>query len=193
MSALPQPSPFQKSEILETVQTFNLIAETQRNLTPSELRLMLILVKRGAHREEVSVSSRNWEDWTGLDPKSRELAIRGLQKKGFHIEGRGDRARFRFNRDEWRQFCRTADRSIRPHVEQKRSPAKPGQMIHPECRERGCAMARQAEDSNLISISDATPNRKPVSDFVNLSPTKAHGHLAALVNPAGTLNHTNQP
>jgi hypothetical protein len=176
MSALPQPS-FQRSEILETVQTFNAIIETQRFLTPAELRLALILIKRGAHREHVSVSAKNWQDWTGLDPKSRELAIRGLQKKCFHTEGRGDKARFRFRIDEWRQYCRTADRAIRPRVEQKRTPAKPGQMIHPECRERGCAMARAAED-NLVSIRagsssmasvvdeiDAELNWKPVSDF----------------------------
>ncbi len=58
----------------------------------------MILIKRGAQREDVSVTAKNWHDWTGLDKKSRDLAIRGLQKKGFSISGRGDKARFRSQR-----------------------------------------------------------------------------------------------
>jgi hypothetical protein len=174
MSAAAPSNPrsdYNYSEVLETMKTYNTLTENQGLLTSAEMRLAMIIVRRGGHREGVQVSDRNWREWARLDPKSKELAMRGLQKKGFHIEGRGENTRFRLNAHDWKQYCRTADRSVRPHVEQKRAPAKPGQMIHPECRKSGCYMARQAEGSNLISIADATPNRKPVSDFANLSPT----------------------
>jgi hypothetical protein len=159
-----------RSEILETVLAYNALTEDQSLLTPAELRLALILVRRGAHRQDVSVSAENWKRWTGLDPKSRDLAIRGLTKKCFRVTGRGDKARFRFQFDEWKAFVRQADRTSRPHVQQKRVPAKPNQMIHPECREQGCFLARQTEDANLVSIDAATQNRKPVSNFAIVSP-----------------------
>lgn len=117
----------------------------------------MILVKKGAHRNEIDVSSRNWQEWTGLDPKSRDLAIRGLTKKGFFVSGRGDKAKFRFDLRAWEAFYRTTEKKSRPHVQQKRTPAKPGQMIHPECREQGCFLARQTEQNNLISIDVARP------------------------------------
>lgn len=189
MSANPRPLSSNFSEAIETLKAFNAITEGQGTLTPAELRLALILVRRGAHRESVNVSARNWEDWTWLNSKSRELAIRGLQRKGFHVEGRGDRAKFRFDTSEWRTYCRQADRTAKPHVDQKRAPAKPGQMIHPECRERGCFMARQAEESNLISIDAATPNRKQVSDFAldSLDQTIPHNQANGVGSSSGSV------
>lgn len=166
-----RPSTQQNSKTYETIQTVNLLAKTQRGLTASELRMALILLARGAHREDVCVTAKEWRDCTGLDPKSRDLAIRGLQKKGLSVSGRGDRASFRFSTHDWREYISRVDHAERPHVEQKRAPAKPGQMIHPECREQGCFLARQVE-SNLISID-----------------TGAHGHSAALVTPA-TMSDT---
>lgn len=185
MSALPQPSS-PHSQSSNFFQDFNAIVENQRYLTPAEFRLAIILLKRGAHREDVSLSAKTWEDWTGLDVKSRDLAIRGLTKKGFNSEGRGDRARFRFDRSAWATTCRTADRSFRPKVEQKRQPAKPGQMIHPECRDRGCFMARQSEGSNVVNIGDTLPNWKPVSNCS--SDIEARGEPAALVESANDVS-----
>jgi len=184
VSALPQSTPHSPNS--NFFDNFNAIIENQRVLTSTEFRLAMILLKRGAHREEVSLSQKTWQEWTGMDVKSRDLAIRGLTKKGFHSEGRGDRARFRFDRGAWATTCRTADKSFRPKVEQKRQPAKPGQMIHPECRERGCYMARQAEEGKLVSIESATPNWKPVSNIALDSPSEnldaeARGEPAALV------------
>jgi hypothetical protein len=157
---------FNFSEILATVQNFNLIVEAQWAFTAAEFRLAAILVKKGAHREDVSITAKNWEEWTGLDPKSRDVAIRGLKQKGFHVSGRGNKAKFRFDSDELRRYWRSADRAVRPKTEQKRTPAKPGQMIHPACRENGCEMARQAEavESNLISIDAARPSAALASD-----------------------------
>ena len=160
-----RPTNFQRSEIIETVQAFNAVIEAQRFLAPAELRLALILIKRGAQREDVSVSAKNWNEWTGLDKKSRDLAIRGLQKKGFSVSGRGDKTRFRFSANDWREYVSKADRTERPHVEQKRTPAKPGQMIHPECREQGCFLARQ-DESNLVSIDGARPTAALVESGV---------------------------
>jgi hypothetical protein len=183
MSASAQYSPGYSRAVAQ-LEAFRALIMQSKFLTPSEMLLSLIAVNRDVD-QAVSVSVRNWTDWTGLSAKSRELAIRGLQKKSFDVQGRGDGTLIRFNKKAWEDYCRTADRTSRPHVEQKRAPAKPGQMIHPECRKSGCYMARQAEVSNLISIADATPNRKPVSDFALISP-EAHGHPAALVNPAET-------
>jgi hypothetical protein len=183
VSALPQSAPHSPNS--NFFDNFNAIIENQRVLTPTEFRLAMILLKRGAHREEVSLSQKTWQEWTGMDVKSRDLAIRGLTKKGFHSEGRGDRARFRFDRGAWATTCRTADKSFRPKVEQKRQPAKPGQMIHPECRERGCYMARQAEEGKLVSIDSATTNWKPVSNIALDSPCENARPPAALVDPVG--------
>ena len=139
----------------------------------------MILVKKGAHRNDIDVSSRNWQEWTGLDPKSRELAIRGLTKKGFSVSGRGDKTRFRFDLRAWEGYYKTVEKSLRPRVQQKRTPAKPGQLIHPECREQGCYLAKQAEQ-NLISIDVARPTAALVSasavqlgsdgSFMNIDP-----------------------
>jgi hypothetical protein len=194
VSALPQSAPHSPNS--NFFDNFNAIIENQRVLTPTEFRLAMILLKRGAHREEVSLSQKTWQEWTGMDVKSRDLAIRGLTKKGFHSEGRGDRARFRFDRGAWATTCRTVDKSFRPKVEQKRQPAKPGQMIHPECRECGCYMARQAEEGKLVSIESATPNWKPVSNIALDSPcethnTEARGEPAALVKSTEVLSCPN--
>lgn len=143
------------SELVATLECLNTLCENQRVLTAAELRLALILIRRGAHREPVKVSARNWQAWTGLDPKSRELAIRGLKNKGFEIEGRGDAAQFRFVPSSWMGYVRTTRQEEKPHVEQKRVPAKPSQMIHPECREQGCYLARKQE-SDVIQI-DSVP------------------------------------
>ena len=180
MSASAQYSPGYSRAVAQ-LEAFRALIMQSKFLTPSEMLLSLIAVNRDVD-QAVSVSVRNWTDWTGLSAKSRELAIRGLQKKSFDVQGRGDGTLIRFNKKAWEDYCRTADRTSRPHVEQKRAPAKPGQMIHPECRKSGCYMARQAEGSNLISIADATPNRKPVSDLPSnpTSETSAADSRAAI-------------
>lgn len=172
MSAAPLPSKpatgTASAPLRETLEAINTLCENQRVLTATELRLALILIRRGAHREPVKVSNSNWTAWTGLDPKSRELAIRGLRNKGFHIDGRGDRAQFRFDRRHWLEYVAKSDRASRPKVEQKRVPAKPAQMIHPDCRDNGCMMAR-TQEQQLIQID-------------------SRGGFAALVDPAGATS-----
>jgi hypothetical protein len=92
-----------------------------------------------------------------MSAKSKQLAAKGLALKGFQIKGEGQNARFKLDLKNWREFCLAADPKTKPHVAQKRQPAKPGQMIHSECREHGCCRAREEEASNLVSI-DAQRN-----------------------------------
>jgi len=141
----------------------NSIVENQALLTPAELALVLIVCRRG----ENTVSDRHWEAWTGKDPKMKNHAIRGLRDKGLRQIGRGNGAKFAFDRNAWDSWVRSRPRHERARTlgRSKSVSAKAGQMIHPECRERGCQKLCDTQPG-VISISQApaTPNWKPVSD-----------------------------
>jgi hypothetical protein len=147
----------------------NSIVENQALLTPAELALVLIVCRRG----ENTVSDRHWEAWTGKDPKMKNHAIRGLRDKGLRQIGRGSGAKFAFDRNAWDSWVRSRPRHERARTlgRSKSVSAKAGQMIHPECRERGCQKLCDAQPG-VISISQAptTPNWKPVSNIAKSSP-----------------------
>jgi hypothetical protein len=122
----------------------NSLIENQGLLTRPELALSLIVLRRaGQGNEKIPVSDGNWEAWTGLSPRAKEYAEAGLRKKGtLEIVGRGKSARYGFSRDGWENHVRHAERT-KPRTEGRRAvDPKPGSLIHPKCREQGCAVLR---------------------------------------------------
>lgn len=172
MSAAPALRFSDASPVVETLKAYNELVEHRYLFTPAEFTLGMCVVHRGGHRAIKSgkatdgvISDKTWENWTGLDPRSKELATRGLVKKGFRIEGRGSRSRFIFSDKDWAEYveqaheARRAETLERPRTEGRRVDPKPQQKIHPECRESGCALLRR----DSISLVPATQDAKPVS------------------------------
>lgn len=167
MTAAPARQP-QYSQLGEHIMAYHCLVENQALFTPSERALAFAIVRRQGHLMPVTLSDKNWRDWTGLDPRSKELAIKGLQKKTFSMDGRGDRAKISFNRlqlEAWAQTTRSASISAKPRTEGRRVDPKPGAKVHQECRDQGCAMLR----SDQISSCTATQNAKPVSQTGTVS------------------------
>lgn len=168
-SVLPQRLPASsegipsRSATLGYAQLPNSVVENQSLLANAELRFLIIVCRRGP---EKTCSDRNWEDWTGLDPKMKTHAIRGLREKGLHVRGRGNTAKFSFDRGTWDSWVRTRPRHERARTvgRSKTVTAQPGMQIHQECRERGCG--RLCEGEKIVSIDSVVsePNRKPVSN-----------------------------
>ena len=171
----PAPVRFQaQSETRSATQGYaqipNSIVENQALLAPAELALVLIACRRGFS----TISDKNWADWTGKDPKMKNHALRGLREKGcLRVTGRGNSAKFSFDRNAWDSWVRSRPRHERARTlgRSKSVNAKPGQMIHLECRERGCQKLCDSP-AEVISISSsiASENWKPVSNIANSSP-----------------------
>jgi hypothetical protein len=170
----PQPSRISpQSEYRSATQGYaqipNSVIENQSLFPPAELRLVLIVCRRG----ENTVSDEHWTKWTGLDKRVKDMAIRGLREKGLRVTGRGDRAKYSFDRnacDSWvraqslRHRARTAGRKpSAPSVT-----AKPNMQVHPECRERGCG---RLCESAVIPFP-APQVEKPVSQTELEKPVK---------------------
>ena len=177
MSAAHVARPGIDGPLVQTVHAYNSLVENQSLLTPAELRLGMCIVRRGGHREGVTVSDHVWRNWTGLDPRSKELAAKGLQKKCFHVQGRGDKARFSFARPEWNDFVRQASRDHKPRTEGRRVDPRPGQKLHQDCRERGCAMLMAENPPGALSLVSPASNAKPVSQDL---PEREAGAIAGL-------------
>jgi hypothetical protein len=157
----------------------NSIIENQAAMTRAELALALIVLRRGGANENdgVLVSDRNWQSWTGLSPRLKEYAIRGLAGdekagivgKGLEIHGRGERARYRFEYRNWESFVRNHRAEARPRTVGRKASVAPkvGSKIHPDCRERGCAMlaAERGETKSKLTLVSSAPIAQPVAQL----------------------------
>lgn len=142
------------------VQVPRSLVENQALLTPAELRFALIVLRR----PDQTVSDQNWANWTGLDPRSKENAIRGLRSKCLTIDGRGDKAKYRFDRGQWPKFVTEASHAaLKPRTAGRGVDAKKGTKVHPQCRENGCAMLNAEQRQSELSLVPPSPNAKPVS------------------------------
>jgi len=95
----------------------------------------------------------------------KEYAVKGLLEKGFRVDGRGEKARFSFHREQWEQFVRSSQRS-KPHTIGRPIGVtpKPGSKIHPACADSGCAMmARDRAAENGLTLLPATQLAQPVA------------------------------
>lgn len=165
-----QPQSESRSATQGFAQIPNSIVENQALLTPAELALVLIVCRRGQN----TVSDQHWQSWTGKDPKMKNHAIRGLREKGLRQIGRGERAKFLFDRNTWDTWVRSRPRHERAKTLGRSKSVTPraGQMIHAECRERGCQKLCEATPAVIsITSSPASPNWKPVSNIAPSSPS----------------------
>jgi hypothetical protein len=141
----------------------NAFIENLLRFTPAEQSLALIILRRGGPNVGVKISDATWEAWTGLKPRAKEYAIKGLTAKGLEVEGRGENARYTFRRNVFEDYLRYQEpdhgRTVgRSKV--KAVPAKPGAMVHPDCASGGCGMMRQ--ELNGCS-SESTRDAQPVA------------------------------
>jgi hypothetical protein len=150
-------------------QVPNSLAENQALLTPAEKAIFLIACRIGAGR---TISDEHWTKWTGLEPRIKRFAIKGCQEKGLRVSGRGDGAKFFFDRDAWDSWVKRQPRHHRARTIGRKESVTPkaGQQIHPECRERGCQKLCEPQNGVIaITSSPASPNWQPVA---NSSPPK---------------------
>lgn len=166
MNPAKRPQPEQNnSKLYETLSMINLIVENQGVFTDAEFRLATIIVKSGGHREGVIVSDRTWKSWTRRSGRCLEIALRGLKEKGISVEGKGDRARFRFNPAAFETFIRKTQPE-KPRVQQKRKPilAKPGMEIHPDCQSGCQRLCDQDKKCAVVAIDSASKVSGTVSE-----------------------------
>lgn len=171
----------------------NSIIENASALTHAELLLALIVCRRSGDKSACPVTDSTWEKWTGLKARMKEAATAGLRKKGLHVDGRGDRARYLFETHEWAAFV-SAGAPVRPRTAGRRPvDPKPGAKIHPECRERGCALLaaqnRVPNDGWLetgdigLKLIKSSPIAQPVAQTYN-TPTVDQSQPETLASTA---------
>ena len=90
----------------------NSVVENQLLMTPAELRLVLIVCRRG----ENTVSDQHWSNWTGLSPRIKANAIKGLKDKGLTVRGHGNTAKYYFEQDRWNTWLRSRPRREKARV-----------------------------------------------------------------------------
>lgn len=145
-------------------------------LVPAEERFALLLYAR-MDREEcyVPMSDLEWTRHSGLDPRSKELAIRGLKNKGLLLtEGLGGRARYCTDTRGFMRWASQADRSRKPRTAGRGVTIKPGAKVHPECA-GGCMMLRQDCTPRETGFAAVTPGNSlhVVNETVSVSPAAA--------------------
>ena len=143
----------------------NSFAENQNLLTPAEQRFALIVLRRQGGMDKstaVLVPDSYWEAWTGLKPRIKDSAEKGLRKKGLVIEGRGRKAMYRFDRPSWESYVRHAPRS-KPRTEGRSLEPKEGAQVHPNCHANGCAVLRSETGEDGITPIDASQFAQPVA------------------------------
>jgi hypothetical protein len=116
----------------------------QALLVPAELRFATLLFDRMEGEERfVPMSDKEWTRFSGLDPRSKELAIKGLTtKRLLVVEGKGEKARFSSDVRGFMRWAGEVDRSLKPRTAGRAVTVKKA-VMHPECAGSGCAMLRQ--------------------------------------------------
>jgi hypothetical protein len=137
----------------------NSLVENQLMFTPAELRFALMALQWAAGR---TITDEVWEQTTGLDPRMKQMAIKGLREKGLHVTGEGKRAKYKFEVHAWEAWykSRPARERARTMGRAKTVSAKPGMQVHPDCSVR---CQRLCEPKNEVIPFPATPVAKPVS------------------------------
>jgi hypothetical protein len=136
------------------VQVPSSFVENQHCFIPAERALALTLFRRVTDEKghtnlkgTATISDRTWEKWTGLQPRMKELAIKGLREKGLMVEGRGDTAKFSWNWDNWNEALSSPRPSNYDPKRKERDAAAAAKKVHPDCA-TGCAKLREAAAQN---------------------------------------------
>lgn len=165
LSSAPVRIPAQSERKVSTgtFDTAESVAENLFFFSHAELCLKLIVDriqpydpdKKGARPP--TISDDHWTKWTGLKPRMKDLAIKGLLKKGLVMHGRGKSARYYWDETAWQTYVRDHQPGVRSKATegQKRSvPAKPGMQVHPDCSLKGCQKLCDTQGcENVVSIA----------------------------------------
>jgi len=162
-------------------------AENQAAMIPAERALAIILFRRATDSRGITnfagtatISDRTWEAWTGMKPRMKELATRGLKDRfGLAVDGRGDTAKFRFDLPVFNSALQCRERSNydpkRKERDARAVTAKAGAKVHADCHENGCSMLRDGgcntppkQSSPLLVM----PNAQPVAQIASESPSQ---------------------
>src|SRR6202789_3122278 len=155
------------------VQVPSSFVENQDCFIPAERALALTLFRRVTDekghtnlRGTATISDRTWEKWTGLQPRMKQLAIKGLREKGLMVEGRGDTAKFSWNWDNWNEALSSPRPSNYDPKRKERDAKAAANRVHPDCA-TGCAklreMAAQNGGANTTNPLLVMPVAQPVA------------------------------
>jgi len=150
--AAPSEAPvIQRSEKYFRVP--NEFAENQAAFIPAERALALIIFRDARNVKgftdlngTAQISDQQWTDWTGLKPRMKELAVRGLRDKGLEVNGEGQRAKYSWNWNRWNQAFITRPERSNYDPKRKERDAKNAGKVHPDCA-TGCAKLRELQGS----------------------------------------------
>ena len=170
----------------------NEFAEHQHAFIPAERALALIIWRDARNARgftdmngTAQISDQQWMEWTGLKPRMKELAIRGLKEKGLEVNGEGQKAKFSWNWNRWNNAFRDRpEPSAYDPKRKERDAAAAAKRVHPDCA-TGCAKLREAAakngGSNQASALLVMPVAQPVARLESLqSPKRVRGTSARL-------------
>ena len=167
----------------------NEFAENQHAFIPAERALALIIWRDARNTKgftdmngTAQVSDQQWTDWTGLKPRMKELAIRGLKDKGLEVNGEGSKAKFSWNWNRWSNaFIDRPEPSNYDPKRKERDAKAAASRVHPDCA-TGCARLREmaAKDggSNQATPLLVMPVAQPVAQVVSKPASQKPGSLA---------------
>ena len=115
----------------------NSVIEFQNSFPPAELRLVLMVLMWPG----TPITDQAWKERTGLDPRMKLLAIKGLKEKGLNTEGKGDKMTFSFDLGCWDDWHARWEGKTRARTigRAKSVTAKPGMQVHQDCLKSGCS------------------------------------------------------
>jgi hypothetical protein len=136
------------------IQVPSSFVENQAAFIPAERALALILFRRMTDDNgktnlngTATLSDRTWQKWTGLQPRMKELATKGLIEKGLQLDGRGDTAKFSWDWVKFKQALITPQQSNYDPKRKERDLAAAAKKVHPDCA-TGCAKLRELQAKN---------------------------------------------
>lgn len=175
------------------------LARNNSMLTPADIRLSLMVFAN----PDAPITDEEWTESSGLDPRMKAMAIKGLREKGLSVEGKGNGAKYHFDTSVWEAWWRSRPRSEKARTT-GRAPtvkAKPGMKVHPDCQDQ-CQRLCEPAKSEVISISSAAAaptdlitthlgNKIPAehAEEIGKALKKAHHRIAAADNPKSLERH----
>lgn len=137
------------------------LVERQGQLTHAEVSLALIVLREGGLGSTVKVSDTKWLAWTGLSPRAKEYAIAGLREKCLRVVGRGDTAKFAFDRSAWARFV-LEPAAARARTNGRATTSRP---VHADCKDRGCALLAREALSGQLPTDTAQPVAQSTAEY----------------------------
>jgi len=141
----------------------NEFAEHQATFIPAERALALLIFRRAENAKGITdlngtaqITDAQWTSCTGLQPRMKELAIRGLKARGLEVNGEGQRAKFSWNWNRWNQSIREMPDFAHYDPKRKERDAKAAaNKVHPDCA-TGCAKLRELQ-ATVTGTNQQTP------------------------------------